>query len=504
MVRLGELVAELGGRCGPLVGAGPLISDVHLDSREVTPGSLFAALPGARSDGAAFLEEARARGAVALLAPESGAPAPAGPLPRWEHPRARAVAGLAAALVHGRPTRALFVVGVTGTNGKTTTAHLTAQLLGRAGRRSGVIGTTGTLLADGTLLPTRHTTPDGPSLQRLARRQLELGGDSLVIEISSHALDQDRTAGLELAVGVFTNLSRDHLDYHVDMEQYAAVKARMFTSLEPGRVAIVNADDPRHRTMADAARRAGAEVLTYGIGSPVDLGAEGLRTTLRGSVLFLTGMGIPGTRIDLPLLGRHNVLNALAASAVVLWSGASPSTLVEGLATVSAPPGRLEPVSTGERDFVVLVDYAHTDAALAGVLDVLREVLEGEARGGRLLCVFGAGGDRDRGKRGPMGRAVAERADLAFLTSDNPRSEDPGAILADVLAGTRPAAGEAWRPRARFTLEPDRRLAIRAALRAARPGDVVLLAGKGHETTQTVGGEVLPFDDRQVAREELP
>ena len=498
MVKLAELVAEVGGRCSFLEDGGPSIADVFLDSRDVTPGSLFAALPGTRGDGGAFVEQACERGAAALLVPEATATAPG--LPRWEHPQARAAAGLAAAIVQGHPTRSLFVVGVTGTNGKTTTTHLIAQLLGVAGRRCGVIGTTGHRLADGQLLPTRHTTPDAPALQRLARTHKELGGDALAIEISSHALDQDRAAGLALDVGVFTNLSRDHLDYHGSMEQYAAAKARMFTSLEPGAVAIVNADDPHHRTMSDAAQRSGAEVVTYGIGSSVDLGASGLRTGLQGSVLYLTGMGIPGTRIELPLLGRHNVSNALAASAVVLWSGASPSTLVEGLATVFAPPGRLEPVPTGARGFRVFVDYAHTDAALAMVLDVVREALEGEG-GGRLICVFGAGGDRDRGKRAPMGRAVAERADVAFVTSDNPRSEDPRAILADVLVGMR--ATEAFTPRARVVEEPDRRLAIRAALREARAGDVVLVAGKGHEATQTVGDEVAPFDDREVVREEL-
>lgn len=505
MVKLGELVGALGGRCRDLADGGPTIRDVHLDSREVSPGSLFAALPGTRADGTRYLIQAAERGAVAFLVPEPASGPELGPdLPRWEHPRARAAAGEAAALVHGRPSASLLTIGVTGTNGKTTTVHLTAQLLARAGRRPGVIGTTGHRLADGVALPTVHTTPDAPTLQRLARRHLEAGGDALVLEVSSHAIDQERTAGLELSVGVFTNLSRDHLDYHGTLEQYAATKARMFTSLGPSRVAIVNADDPRHRLMAEAARGVGAEVLTYGTGSSVDLGVRGSRTGLQGTILFLTGMGIPGTRIELPLLGRHNVLNALAAAAVVLWSGASPSTVVEGLATVTAPPGRLEPVPTGTRGFRVLVDYAHTDAALAGVLDVLREVLAEDGRGGRLIVVFGAGGDRDRGKRAPMGRAAAERADLAVLTSDNPRSEDPAAILESIAAGTRPAAGEGWRPRARVVVEPDRRFAIRLALREARAGDLVLIAGKGHETTQTIGERVLAFDDRQVALEELP
>ena len=332
-----------------------------------------------------------------------------------------------------------------------------------------------------------------PALQRLVRRHRELGGDALVLEVSSHALCQERIAGLRVSCGVFTNLSRDHLDYHGDLERYVAAKARLFSSLGPDAVAVLNADDPRHTIMADAARSSGARIQTYGTRRSADLCALETRFDLDSTYLTLSGMGISPARLRMPLSGRFNVSNALAASAAVLMSGASPSAVVEGLATVSSPPGRLEPIDSGGRGFRVFVDYAHTEEALRGVLEVLREALAGAP--GRILLVFGCGGDRDPGKRAGMGSIASRLAELCVVTSDNPRSEDPEKIIDDIRAGMSGEA-EVW-------IEPDRRLAIEKAIGLARPGDVVLIAGKGHETTQTVGEEVLPFDDRRAAAEVL-
>lgn len=514
-MRLGELVQQLGGSLLPAAaGSGPEIAGVRLDSRRVAAGDLFSALPGARADGATFAREALARGAAAILTPRA-LELPAGTV-QWAHAEARAVAGRAAALLSGSPGRDLFVVGITGTNGKTTTAHLTGQILEHCGRRPAVLGTAGNRLADGLPIPATHTTPDACALQELLVRHREMGGDSVAMEASSHALDQDRTAGLEFDVAVFTNLTRDHLDYHVDLERYAQAKERLFRQIKRGGAAVVNADDPVSERMARVAKECGASVYTYSARLHGDLCASHVQTGLRGTQLFLHGMGISRTRAWLPLAGRYNVENALAALASALLSGASPSKALEGLATVRSAPGRLEPVPN-DRGIAVLVDYAHSEAALENVCRVVRASLEREpaletapvglaprtpavgaraaaARSGRLIVVFGCGGDRDTGKRAPMGRVVNELADVAIVTSDNPRSEDPARIIAEITAGMQPARAE------RITL-PDRRDAIARALSLARTGDAVLIAGKGHETTQTIGTKVYEFDDRKVAAE---
>ncbi len=499
MVRLAILREALGGEArGDLRTVE--ISDVELDSRRVMHGALFAALPGAKSDGSAYVAEAVARGAVAILTPTPIASL-APHVAQWVHPEARRIAGLAAAMVHDDPSSALFVVGITGTNGKTTTAHLVGQLFERVGKRPAVLGTAGNRIAGRSFEPSTHTTPDAPSLQRLLAAHRRAGGDSVALELSSHALDQDRHAGLKVDVAVFTNLTRDHLDYHGDIERYAAAKERLFLSLASGATAVVNADDPYSERMAEAARSVGAKIIRTSTGSPADLGATEIASDRRGTQLLVHGMGISRTRVCLPLSGRFNVDNALAATAAVLLSGASPSHVVQGLATVSPAPGRLESIETGARDFRVFVDYAHTEDALRKVLASLRESLDSHPRKrdkkpGRLICVFGCGGDRDSGKRAPMGRVVNELADVAVVTSDNPRNEDPAAIIDAVLSGMQPA-------RAKTLIEVDRRVAIERAIETAEAGDVVLIAGKGHETTQTVGRSVLPFDDRRVAAEAL-
>jgi UDP-N-acetylmuramoyl-L-alanyl-D-glutamate--2,6-diaminopimelate ligase len=495
-LRLAEFVQALGGSAPPLAGGGPQIAGVHLDSRRVGAGDLFAALPGTRDDGARFAADAVARGAAAILAPHPMDVA----APVWVHPDARRIAGEAAALAYGEPSSSMFVVGVTGTNGKTTTAHLAGHLLRSAGRRPAVLGTTGNRLADGKLLAATHTTPDAPALQRLLVAHRELGGDSVALEASSHALDQERTAGVAFDVAIFTNLTRDHLDYHGDLERYAAAKERLFLSLRPGANAVIHADDPAAERMARAAQSRGARVLTYSARLRGDLVASALKSDLSGTQIVIFGMGISRTNLRLPLAGRHNVENALAAAAAALLSGASPSDVLGGLASASPAPGRLEPVETGERGFRVLVDYAHSEDALANVCRAVRGALEGtpgrSGRRGRLIVVFGCGGDRDRGKRAPMGRVVNELADLAIVTSDNPRSEDPMAIIDEVLVGMEPGIADR-------RVEPDRRRAIETAVQNARTGDVVLIAGKGHETTQIVGERVLEFDDRRIAAEVL-
>lgn len=497
MVRLSQLVSTLGGRCA--ARPDPEIQEVHVDSRRVVDGTLFCALPGRTTDGWRFVPQALAAGASAILAPEgsdsSAVPGAAGEWAHWIHPAARRVAGEAAALVHGDPAAAQFTVGITGTNGKSTVAHLCRELLASVGRRPGIVGTLGVELADGSAEPATHTTPDATELARIAARNLAVGGDALVLEASSHALDQERLAGLDLDVAVFTNLSRDHLDYHGDLDAYAAAKARIFARLKPDGVALVHAGDPAAERMIAAASATGRRVLTFGTGSRSDLYASRLVADRRKTHLFLQGMGISRIGLTLPLVGLHNIENALAATAATLMTGASPSRVLEGLATVSLPAGRLERVDTGERGFDCYVDYAHTPDALERVLGALREVVAED--GGRLIVVFGCGGERDTGKRAPMGEVACRLADVVVVTSDNPRGEDPGEIVAQVLAGCRGGGAE-------VSAEVDRRVALRRALGVARPGDVVLVAGKGHETWQVSHGEKLAFDDRLVLAEELP
>ncbi len=326
-----------------------------------------------------------------------------------------------------------------------------------------------------------------------------------MLEASSHALDQHRLAGLAVDVAVFTNLTRDHLDYHGTLERYFEAKLRLFSELRAGSVAVIpitDLEEERIRALRAAAEAAGARVVTYGFGSRADLSAH-VDAVHSGSVsLFLEGMGIPKTKVHFPLPGRHNVLNALAASAALLSGGVGPDTLCSGLASVSSPPGRLERVDDGSTGFRVLVDFAHTPEALAAAptvpdvlvisLDSVRAELKSAGRG-RLICLFGCGGDRDAGKRGPMGQAVDARADVVVLTSDNPRSEEPGAITDQVLAGVP-------RPRATWHVELDRATAIACALELAESGDCVVLAGKGHEREQILGATRIEFDDAEVAR----
>ena len=448
-----------------LVVTGPTdvaVGRAEHDSRRATTGSVFCCVPGATFDGHEHAPTAVAAGAAALLCER---PLGLG-VPELRVPSVRAAMGPLASVLAGRPSEHLAVVGVTGTNGKTTTVHLLASVLEAAGMSCGVIGT----------LTGARTTPEAPELQaQLADLRTE-GRVAVAMEVSSHALDLRRVDGTRFRVAVFTNLSRDHLDHHGDMAAYFAAKARLF---EPdlADVAVVNLDDPHGRLLRDAARlrSVGFELADA---EDLQLGPTGSTFTWRG------------VRVQLGLAGRFNVANALAAATAAGELGVAPEQVAAGLAAAGPVPGRFERVDAGQ-PFLAVVDFAHTPDGLEQLLAAGREL----AVGGRLLVVFGAGGDRDATKRPAMGEAAARLADVVVLTSDNPRHEDPAAIISEVHHGMEDTS--------HVHIEPDRRAAIAWAVGRARPGDVLLVAGKGHETTQTVGDVVTPFDDREVLRAEL-
>jgi UDP-N-acetylmuramoyl-L-alanyl-D-glutamate--2,6-diaminopimelate ligase len=458
---------------------------VH-DNRDVEPGALFCCIPGATADGHAFAAAAVDAGAVALL------------VERWlelEVPQVRVASvreavGPLAARFHGEPSRAMRVIGVTGTNGKTTTTYLIEAVARAAGERTGVIGTITARIGD-RLVALRHTTPEATDLQALLAQMRDSGVTTVAMEVSSHALDQHRVDGTQFAATCFTNLSHDHLDYHGTVDAYLEAKARLFAPVFTSRAAI-NIDDPQGRVLRNRAVGAGIDVLSYAVDDPeADVSAEGI--ALSGDGTSFTLAGIDGTRVPVTtsLVGTFNVANALGAAAVSRLAGFGLDEVRAGLAAPLVVPGRMERIET-DRDFVVLVDYAHTPDALATVLTAARALTSPK---GRLAVVFGCGGDRDRAKRPVMGEIACRLADAVVVTSDNPRSEDPQVIASEILAGT-PAD-------ARPTVELDRRRAIADALRHAGSGDVVVIAGKGHEGGQTAAGVTVPFDDRVVAREEL-
>ena len=458
------------------------VTGVTLRSQDVRPGDLFAALPGARAHGARYAADAVAAGAVAVLTDPAGAAEfdTAG-VPVLVHPQPRSVLGGLAAEVYGNPSTALRVIGVTGTSGKTTTTYLVEAGLRAAGRVAGLIGTVG-IRIDGRDEPSSLTTPEAPDLQALLAVMVERGVDTVVMEVSSHALTLGRVDGTAFAAGGFTNLSRDHLDFHPTMADYLNAKARLFEPDSPNRadIAVVCVDDEAGREIAS--RRPGT-VRVATDGADAEWRIESVRTTGPGSQEFVAvdPAGVHhALRIGLP--GRYNIANALLAVALLDAVGVSPEQSAPGL-RAAAVPGRLETIDCGQ-DFLALVDYAHKPGALQAVLTTLRE-----QTGGRLAVVFGAGGNRDAGKREPMGRIAAEIADLVVITDDNPRDEDPELIRAAIRAGTDGLPAE-------VVVIGDRRAAIDHAAAWARAGDVVLIAGKGHESGQTAGGVARPFDDR--------
>jgi UDP-N-acetylmuramoyl-L-alanyl-D-glutamate--2,6-diaminopimelate ligase len=477
-------LSELLQRCGLAAPQGnsgdPEIRGVAHDSRAVEPGDLFVALVGQKFDGRAFAGQAVAQGAVAVLGPLPEGGAPAGLGVSWvaaAEPRAQL--GPLAAEVYDHPDRELILAGVTGTNGKSTVATLIAAILDAAGIPAGFVGTLGYRF--GALsFPGGRTTPEASDLFRTLRRMRDAGARGVAMEVSSHALDIGRVKGAQFDVGVFTNLTRDHLDFHPDMESYFAAKRRLFDLLKPGGHAVVNLDDPYGRRLAAEIPNA-VTFGSRGTGAHVEvvessLDAAGTHATLR------TPRG--ELRFSSPLLGLYNLANLLAAAAAAEALGLPQAAIVQAFAAQRPVPGRMEPVDRGQ-PFPVFVDYAHTDAALEAALRSARE-MEGIRS---VAVVFGCGGDRDRGKRPLMGKVAGELADLPIATSDNPRSEDPLAILAAIEEGLQASGNTGYR------LIPDRREAIREALAAAGPGWAVLVAGKGHERDQEIAGRKIPFSD---------
>jgi UDP-N-acetylmuramoyl-L-alanyl-D-glutamate--2,6-diaminopimelate ligase len=461
------------------------ITGVTLRSQDVVDGDLFAALPGATSHGGHYVRDAVRQGAVAVLTDEAGVEAMGSGVgvPVLVHPMPRAVLGEVAASVYGRPSETLRVIGVTGTSGKTTTTYLVEAGLRAAGRVAGLIGTVG-IRIDGVDEPSALTTPEAPDLQALLAVMVERGVDTVVMEVSSHALALGRVDAVHFAVGGFTNLSRDHLDFHPTMADYLAAKARLFDPQSPtcADVSVVTVDDDAGKTIAALARAP----ITVGHGA--DWTAGDVVVTDRGGQQFVAEdpAGVHH-RLQIGLPGGYNVANCLLAVALLDVVGVSPEQAAPGLRTATIP-GRLQPIDGGQ-GFLALVDYAHKPGALRAVLETLREQVGGR---GRVAVVFGAGGNRDPGKREPMGRIAAELADLVVVTDDNPRDEDPSAIRATIMAGAAAAA----RPTTQVVDIGDRRAAIDHAVGWARAGDVVLVAGKGHEAGQTSRGETRPFDDR--------
>jgi len=495
-------------------------------SKAVRPGNAFFCVPGFRVDGHTFIPEAVERGAAALVvegpegldaarsllgpelasreAAESAAPVVV------VVPRTRAAMGRAAANFHGHPSRRLRVVGVTGTNGKTTTSHLVREILVAAGHACGLIGTVHNVVG-GKSLPAGRTTPEAIDLQNLAEQMVRAGDTHLSIEVASHALALERVTGLEFDLGVFTNLTQDHLDFHRDFESYFQAKARLFRELgssylgrpKPGvKVAVLNADDEFSARLAGLIR---VPTATYGIetasaglrATGVELGPA--RSTFKVTVAEGLGAGLEGIPafedlVSLSLTGAYNISNALAALAVALVEGVPPQTAVATLADVRGAPGRFELIRGGQ-SFMAVVDYAHTPDGLENVLRAARAL-----EPGRVITVFGCGGDRDRTKRPLMGEVAARYSDFCVLTSDNPRSEDPEAIIEDIRPGLEKLGRREGND---FACEPDRRRAIGLAVRQARPGELVLVAGKGHETYQTFADRTIHFDDREVLREAI-
>jgi UDP-N-acetylmuramoyl-L-alanyl-D-glutamate--2,6-diaminopimelate ligase len=458
---------------------------VTADSRLVQPGDLFVAIRGGRADGLSHAAEAAARGALAVVSDRARPPQvdPSVPWVRVAEPR-RALALLAARLA-GDPAGKLVLAGVTGTNGKTTTATLLEALLARRHRRSGFLGTVA-YRTGRRELPADRTTPDATAVQSLLAEMVAEGLTAAALEVSSHALALDRVAGCLFDVAVFTNLTRDHLDFHAGMESYYAAKKRLFDLRKPGAAAVVNVDDPFGQRLAS---EVAPPVVTYSpSGGSADVRAEATRCDLSGTSLDVVSKG-GRFRVASPLLGRFNVENILAASAAGLSLGMTPQDIALACAAVTRVPGRLERVEAGQ-PYAVLVDYAHTEDALARLLGAVRELSDK-----KIILVFGCGGDRDKGKRAPMGRIAGELADIAIATSDNPRSESPEAILGEIEAGLI-ASGAT-----KYLKIVDRREAIRQSIELANPGTVVVIAGKGHETTQVIGDRELPFSDRLVALE---
>ncbi len=495
MMNFSPLVAEIPieRMLDPGIPGGVAVRSIEYDSRRVSSGSLFVAMQGATSDGNRFIEQSIAAGAVAIVTDtESYFEAtrlahPTLPLALVAHGR-RALAGLCRAF-YDRPDEKLGLTGVTGTNGKTTTAYLLEQLLRAQGRKTVLLGTIEYRVGD-RVFASPHTTPESRDLLALLADGVSSGASEAVMEVSSHALDQGRVWQLAFHTGIFTNLTQDHLDYHGTLESYLRAKTRLFdgSSSQAPAFAVINADDDAGAQLIAIATQAGSQVYSYGIYEG-DFRASGIRMSASGTHFSMqTPLGT--TPITSRLVGRINVYNLLAASAAASARGLSLEEIASAAEQLQAPPGRFQTVDAGQ-PFAVIVDYAHTSDALRNVTALARELVH-EHRG-RVITVFGCGGDRDRSKRPLMGYAAGEGSDVVVVTSDNPRSEPADAIIADILPGLADTI-------AKVEVEPDRARAIQLAMAEARPGDLVLIAGKGHEKTQTIGPDVTQFDDTEHAR----
>jgi UDP-N-acetylmuramoyl-L-alanyl-D-glutamate--2,6-diaminopimelate ligase len=474
------IVGDRGALATPCTG-------VTHDSRRVTGGGLFVALRGLSVDGAAYAPQAIASGAAAIVA-ETPPPAPV-PVPWIVVPDARLALALLAASFFGHPSREMRVVGITGTNGKTTTSYLVNAIFEAAGIACGLMGTV-TYRIGSRDIDAARTTPEAPELQGLMREMVSSGCGACVMEVSSHALALRRVDGIRFAAGVFTNLTRDHLDFHGDMESYFSAKRRLFEMLPNDAPAIVNVDDPRGAALLDIAKRP----VTYALSKAADVTPGPLSFSLEGLEFEVrTPQGT--VRVRSRLVGKPNVYNILAAVGTATALGVPTQAVERGLRQLPGVPGRFEFASTADDDITVIVDYAHTDDALRNLLETARPMALR-----RLITVFGAGGDRDRTKRPLMGMVAARLSDVVVITSDNPRSEDPQRIIEEVKRGADP---ETRQSNAEVNAVVDRREAITTAIQRAQTGDVVLIAGKGHEKYQEIGGRTFPFDDVAVAREAL-
>jgi UDP-N-acetylmuramoyl-L-alanyl-D-glutamate--2,6-diaminopimelate ligase len=481
----GLIRADDGLRADAAVGA---VTGVSYDSRTVTAGQVFVALRGQHADGTAFARQAIERGAAAIVSEQ---PAPEGVRVPWAMVEdARLALAVIAAAFYRDPSREMQVIGITGTNGKTTTAYLVASIFEAAGIRCGLLGTVAYRIGDVVHEATR-TTPEAPDVQALLRQMVDEGCGACAMEVSSHALSLRRVDGMTFAAGVFTNLTRDHLDFHADMDEYFRAKRRLFEMLPRDAPSLLNLDDPRGSALIDA----GGRPVTYAIGRAADITPGPLSFSLDGLTFDVrTPRGTLHVRST--LVGRPNVYNILAAVSTATALDLPFDAIERGVQALAGVPGRFEMVSGKKDEVTVVVDYAHTDDALRNLLETARPLAAG-----RLITVFGCGGDRDRTKRPLMGAVAGRLSDLIVITSDNPRSEDPNRIIEEIQRGitadTRKDAGQ------RLLTIVDRGAAIAKAIELARPGDLVLVAGKGHEKYQVIGDRVLPFDDVAVAREAL-
>lgn len=468
---------------------GVLIKDIVQDSREVTPGSLFVAVEGLHVDGHKFIPGAIEAGAVAVLTTREAetAGAPAG-VPVLTAPNLDEALKEIVPWFYDYPARKMRLVGITGTNGKTTTSYLIRHLLRAAGHRVGLIGTIQNMIEE-EVIPTHNTTPNIIDLQRLLARMKETGLTHVVMEVSSHALDMGRVAGCEYDTAAFSNLTQDHLDYHGTMENYCLAKAKLFDSLSADATAVVNIDDPAGKIMLEHAR---CGYLTYSVkDNTASLWASDIKLTGTGASFVVNG-NFGRREIPLKITGLFNVYNVLAAMGCALAEKVPVETITAALSSFKGVPGRFEAIDMGQ-PFGVVVDYSHTPDGLENVLRAAREIDQG-----RVIVVFGCGGDRDRTKRPIMGRIAAELADVVIVTSDNPRSEDPEAILAEIVPGVKEKIGDK-----QYEVQADRRAAICRAIELAAAGDMVLIAGKGHEDYQILKDRTIHFDDREEARNAL-